>query len=372
MIERLNLRNFKSIKDEFFDLENLTLFSGLNGMGKSTVLQSMLILRQSYDKHLLPSTGISLTGEYVCIGNGRDLLFTDAEEESIDIELIWSDSSLDLHFDYRENSDMQPIQMHDDNINGSPFEESLFTSSFQYLSAERISPRSIYDVSDYAVNQRRSLGIKGEYTAHFLAEHGNDAISIRAYKHPSAKTDYLIDNLNAWMSEITPGTKVIAQIIPEVNKASLHYKFSSGKKITANFRPENTGFGLTYVLPVVTAVLSARSGDLLLIENPESHLHPAGQALIAKLIAIAANNNVQIIIETHSDHFLNGIRRSVKSNLIDVDNVCAYFLSREVDCPEHSVQVEKVTIEPSGRIKYWPKGFFDEWEKSLNELIKSD
>ncbi|TXL16810.1 ABC transporter permease, partial [Methylococcaceae bacterium HT2] len=66
MIERLSLRNFKSIKDEVFDFEGLTLFSGLNGMGKSTALQSMLILRQSYDKHLLPDIGISLTGEYVC------------------------------------------------------------------------------------------------------------------------------------------------------------------------------------------------------------------------------------------------------------------------------------------------------------------
>ncbi|MCF6345246.1 MAG: DUF3696 domain-containing protein [Thiomicrorhabdus sp.] len=142
--------------------------------------------------------------------------------------------------------------------------------------------------------------------------------------------------------------------------------------MTANFRPENTGFGLTYVLPVVTAVLSARSGDLLLIENPESHLHPAGQALIAKLISIAAHNDVQIIIETHSDHFLNGIRQSVKSKLIDADNVCVYFLSRNIDSSEHSVQVEKVAIEPSGRIEYWPEGFFDEWEKSLNKLIESD
>jgi len=78
------------------------------------------------------------------------------------------------------------------------------------------------------------------------------------------------------------------------------------------------------------------------------------------------------LLETHSDHFLNGIRRSVKLNLIEADNVCAYFLSRDVDNPEHAVQVEKVTIEPSGRIKYWPKGFFDEWEKSLNELIESN
>jgi predicted ATPase len=277
-----------------------------------------------------------------------------------------------MHFNYRKTSDMQPIQRLDNDLIGSPFAESLFSSSFQYLSAERISPKTIYDVSDYAVNQHRSVGAKGEYTAHFLAEHGNEAITIKDYKHPSANTEYLIDNLNAWMSEITPGTKVIAKLIPEINKASLHYKFSNGNELTGTFRPENTGFGLTYVLPVVTAVLSARSGDLLLIENPESHLHPAGQSLIAKLVAIGAHNGVQIIIETHSDHFLNGIRMSVKSNLINSDNVCAYFLSRDIDSSEHSALVEKVRVEASGRINFWPKGFFDEWEKTLNVLVENN
>lgn len=372
MIECLRLKNFKSIKDEVFHFEALTLFSGLNGMGKSTALQSMLLLRQSHDKNLLPDKGISLTGEYVCIGNGKDLLFTDAEEEHIDIELNWSKSSLNLHFDYSENSDVQPINSHDKETENFPYEEALFTSCFQYLSAERISPRSTYDVSEYAINQRRSLGVKGEYTAHFLAVHGNDAISIEDYKHTSSSTNSLIDNLNAWMSEITPGTKVIAKFIPEINKASLHYRFSSGKELTANFRPENTGFGLTYVLPVITAVLSARPGDLLLIENPESHLHPAGQAVVAKLIAISAHNGVQIIVETHSDHFLNGVRLSVKSKIIDSEDVSVFFLSRDIDHSEHAVQIDKVSIDSSGRIKYWPEGFFDEWEKSLNELIESN
>ncbi len=372
MLERLNLINFKSIKEETFDLENLTLFSGLNGMGKSSVLQSMLLLRQSYEKHLLPDTGISLTGEYVRIGNGKDLLFTDSDEEFVAIELYWSKSSFDFKFKYLEKSDMQPLDKGKCSIEGLPFDEALFTSGFQYLSAERISPKSIYEVSEYAVNQRRSLGIKGEFTAHFLAEHGDEKISIDALRHSQSPTNNLIDNLNAWMSEITPGTKVIAKLIPEINQASLHYQFSSSTEMTAQFRPENTGFGLTYVLPVVTAVLSARPGDLLLIENPESHLHPAGQSLVAQLVSVASQNGVQIIIETHSDHFLNGVRTSVKAKNIDSENVCIYFLARDPESPEHAVNVEKVNIESTGRIDYWPPGFFDEWDKSLTLLTKED
>lgn len=370
MLERIKLSNFKSIKDETFDFESLTLFSGLNSMGKSSVLQSMLLLRQSHEKHLLPLTGLSLTGEYVCIGNGKDLLFTDSNDDFIEIESYWDKSTLKFQFTYKEMSDLQPIAKDETLIDGLPFDESLFTSAFQYLSAERINPKSFYDVSEYAVNQRRSLGRKGEFTAHFLAQHGYKNIPIDELKHDNSPTNILSDNLNAWMSEITPGTKVIAKLIPEINQASLHYQFSSSTEFTAPFRPENTGFGLTYVLPVVTAVLSARPGDLLLIENPESHLHPAGQSVVARLISIASQNGVQIIVETHSDHFLNGVRTSVKRNLINSENVTVYFLSRDITSPEHAVQVEEIRIQPTGRIDSWPEDFFDEWDKSLSLLTK--
>jgi len=370
MIEHLGLMNFKSIKDEGFELANLTLFSGLNGMGKSTVLQSLLLLRQSYEQHILPDSGLSLSGDYVKLGNGKDLLFAGANDDLIEVEVLTTDSESKFVFDYSESSDMQPLNMEKSSIESNTFEESLFIANFQYLSAERISPKSIYDVSDYAVNQKRSLGVRGEYTAHFLSQHGDSPIVIDALKHSKSSSDFLIDNLNAWMSEITPGTKVITKLIPEINQASLHYQFSSSTELTEKFRPENTGFGLTYVLPVVTAILNSRPGDLLIIENPESHLHPSGQALIAKMMSIAAENEVQLIVETHSDHFLNGVRASVKGKEIDIENVLIYFLSRNMLQAEHSSHVDKVEIDQNGRIGFWPDGFFDQWDKSLRILLE--
>lgn len=368
MLETLQLANFKSIKSGHFHLEDLTLFSGRNGMGKSSVLQSVLLLRQSYEAHLLPDVGLALAGQYVRIGRGKDLLYTEADEEVVTINCEWTESSLYLKFNYNETSDVQPVASKEIAI-GNPFNEPLFTASFQYLSAERISPKSIYDVSDYAVKQQRSLGMKGEFTAHFLSVHGDDSITISALKHTNASTNSLLDNINAWMSDITPGTKVVATLIPEINQASLHYQFATATQMTEKFRPENTGFGLTYVLPVVTAVLSARTGDLLLIENPESHLHPAGQSVVAKLISLAAQNGVQIIVETHSDHFLNGVRTSAKSKLISNEKVRIYFLSRDYENEGHEVQIDEVELYSSGKLSHWPEGFFDEWERSLDALI---
>lgn len=370
MLTYLNLENFKSIKDENFELRNLNIFTGFNGMGKSSALQSLLLLRQSHDKHMLPDIGLSLTGEYVKIGIGKDLLYIGADEEIIKIEAYWDTSSIELYFNYDENSDMQPTVKNICAVEGNPFLESLFISNFQYLSAERISPKSVYDVSEFAVNQKRSLGTRGEYTAHFLSQHGGKSLPIQNLQHPEATSPQLIDNLNAWMSDITPGVKIIAKLIPEINQASLHYQFASATEYTNEFRPENTGFGLTYVLPVVTALLCSEPGDLLIIENPESHLHPSGQSLIGKLIALASENGVQVIIETHSDHIINGVRTAVKNKNINADNVIVYFLSRDLSSSEHCTNVEKIEINQKGKIDYWPEGFFDEWDKSLNILLK--
>lgn len=370
MLNYLNLENFKSIKDEGFELRKLTVFTGFNGMGKSSVIQSLLLLRQSHDKHMLPTVGLSLTGKYIKIGVGKDLLYVDAIEEKIKIEAYWDKSNVVFNFSYNKNSDMQAIIQETSIIEGEPFSESLFKSGFQYLSADRISPKSIYNVSEFAVSQNRSLGNKGEYTAHFLSKHGNNGLSINKLQHPQAKSHLLIDNLNAWMSEITPGVRIITKLIPEINQASLHYQFASASEYTNEFRPENTAFGLTYALPVVVALLASKPNDLLIIENPESHLHPSGQSLIGHLISLASESGVQIIIETHSDHIINGIRAAVKRQKLTTDNVVIYFLSRDLEPSEHCINVEKIEIDEKGRIDSWPKGFFDEWDKSLTILLE--
>ena len=66
-------------------------------------------------------------------------------------------------------------------------------------------------------------------------------------------------------------------------------------------------------------------GELIVIENPETHLHPKGQANLAKLIALVAEQGVQIIIETHSDHIINGLRVATKQKFIKPNNSKVLF-----------------------------------------------
>ena len=148
------------------------------------------------------------------------------------------------------------------------------------------------------------------------------------------------------------------------------YQFENGEDVTPEFSPVNVGFGFTYTLPVITAILSAKKGDLIIIENPESHLHPQGQAKLGELIARAANDGVQLIIESHSDHLFNGVRVAIKNGIVKTDDVSVFYFIRDEKSGEHITTIEQPVIESSGRISHKPKGFNDEYSKQLDELIK--
>lgn len=112
------------------------------------------------------------------------------------------------------------------------------------------------------------------------------------------------------------------------------------------FRPVNVGFGVTYTLPIIVAILSAKVDDLIIIENPESHLHPKAQSILGKLFAIAANAGVQIIIESHSDHILNSLRVCVKNKIISNESVAIYYFERKPDSIEHITDIVHPMIQP--------------------------
>ena len=134
-------------------------------------------------------------------------------------------------------------------------------------------------------------------------------------------------------------------------------------------RPVNVGFGLTQVLPIVVAALSANSHDILLIENPEVHLHPAGQALMGQFLADVASAGVQVIIETHSDHILNGIRRAVRSKILKPDQATLHFFRPRKD---NQSQVISPQLDETGNVDIWPEGFFDQYDKDMNHFAGWD
>jgi predicted ATPase len=189
-----------------------------------------------------------------------------------------------------------------------------------------------------------------------------------------ASSASLLDQVEAWLSEISPGAKVVLAPNPNTDTVSLQYSFlkkaqqSEDVRLRSNnYRATNVGFGITYILPILVAVLSSSPGTLILVENPEAHLHPRGQAMMGELLARAAACGIQIIVETHSDHVLNGIRVAVHDGKLSPDDVQLHYFQRRED--DGFAEVISPNINRDGRIDRWPDGFFDEWDKSLEALL---
>ncbi|HEY9834999.1 MAG TPA: DUF3696 domain-containing protein [Stenomitos sp.] len=378
MITSLSLKNFKLFKDQLLAFRQLTLLSGLNSTGKSSVLQALLLLRQSYQQELLKKTGLALNGELVNIGTAQDALFEGAgKADQISFELVLDDDTKGIwSFNYDQELDV--LNRTSPPVVPEVYESNLFRDNFHYLQAERIGPRTFLQMSDFQVRQLGKLGISGEYAAHFLSVNQDKLIPNSRLSHPKVKllkrglddpetpSKFLIDQVEAWMGEISPGTKIRLEPKPDVDLISVKYFYGDSNL----YRATNVGFGISYTLPIIVVVLASPPGTLILIENPEAHLHPKGQSKMGELLALAASCGVQVVIETHSDHVLNGIRRVVHGGDIDPKDVQLHYFEREEKEGQAVTEVVSPRIDRNGRIDQWPDGFFNEWEKSLKALLK--
>ena len=371
MIRMVRLQNFKCFRDQAIELGKLTLLSGLNGMGKSSVIQSLVLLRQSHQQNLLPETGLALNGDLLRLGLAADVLYEGAEATDTIGFTLWIDGDpdeLEASWSFAYNSEADVLQISDKPI-PEAYQTSLFTDEFHYLQAERIGPRSGYGTSDFQVHQHRQIGNQGEYAAHFLSVFGDRDIANPSLQHEKAMSLSLLNQVEAWLGEVSPGTRLHLKANPDLDQVGLRYSFVTGKLESREFRSTNVGFGLTYTLPILVAVLAAHPGALLLVENPEAHLHPRGQAEMGHLLAHAASTGVQIVIETHSDHVLNGIRLAVHGGIIPPEDVVLHYFDRREDGDEAYHEVTSPQIDRDGRIDNWPEGFFDQWNKSLLRLL---
>lgn len=373
MIDHIQLTNFKAARDLNIPLASLTMLAGLNGSGKSTVLQSLAALRQSYE--FGQGHGLQLGGPLIPLGQGVDVLSEGAREEIISV--VIQEDGVEYLWKCKAVADANQLEFID--VPPSPH-RLVDMAHFQYLQADRIVPRTLYPQANQQARQAGFLGSHGEYTADFLARNGNQPVSekrrcptegIGLDKNLLARiavTSTLLDQVAGWLQQISPGVHLQAEPVKGTDDVQLQFRYYGAEHgRTSSYRPTHVGFGLTYSLPILVACLAAPSGALLLIENPEAHLHPQGQSKIGELLALCAADGVQILVETHSDHVLNGIRLAVKNNSLDHEDVRLCYFTREIasgDC-----YVEFPSILPTGQLSNWPVGFFDQWEKSLDALL---
>lgn len=396
MIDRLTLTNFKAFRQADLPLGPLTLLTGLNSSGKSSVLQALALLHQSYtagdfdhagevaDERgqlglmVVHDDGFLLNGELVTLGTGQDVLHEDFVGEEPEITLGVSEGPYHYAWTvaYDAEQNLLPLTGVDlpltsEGARTRPAGEAAvipryFTAGFQYLHADRISPAEFYPRDHHAAIGRGFLGVRGEHTVNFLRHHARDEVPGGPLRHPKAQSTLLLDQVAAWMGELCPGVDLQTAAIEGTDSVRLSYGFGTTPLgPNRRRRPTNVGFGLTYALPIVVACLTARPGSLVLLENPEAHLHPHGQTRMAGLAAAAAAQGAQLIVETHSDHVLNGVRLAVKQGLLTPGQaVLHYFRGNGAGAGIVSPRIDR-----DGLLDQWPEGFFDELENTLDQLL---
>ena len=374
MLKSIHLENFKASRDVDVRLAPLTVLAGLNASGKSTLLQALALLRQSYEQTVNPER-LVLGGSLIQLGNGIDVLNERATTDCLKIDVNEDDER--FSWECVSSSDRNELDFHSKPLNIPKF---ISSPLFQFLQADRIVPRTLYPQAPRSARDAGFLGVRGEYTADFLArnydrivtegrcvqEDSNISANILKKVSPTGK---LSDQVAGWMQHLSPGVSLKADHITGTDEVQLRFAYSGITRDlkSSYYRPTNVGFGVTYCLPIVVACLAAPKGTLLLLENPEAHLHPRGQAALGTLLAQCVFDDVQIIVETHSDHLLNGIRVAVKQNILSAEKTAFHFFSRDLGTGD--VFVESPILFENGRLSNWPNGFFDQWDKSLDILI---
>jgi len=366
MITKLIIKNFKSHADTQLLLKPLTVLTGLNGSGKSSVIQSLLLLRQSYKRQRL-NEALILNDSLCAIGTGKDAIYQSSKDDFLEFGIKTDAASYSWKFLAPEGKDFLPLSKGDVKQEDNLGELSLFNNNFQYLSAGRL-PEFKYERNDLAVENERQISLKngyGELVAQFLHFWGKENIK-DALKNINSDFNDLQNQVTAWEREISPNVNI--KPIKSGDSFTIHYSFdrTSSFGTTDEYKTENVAFGLTYALPVITALLSSKTETLLLIENPEAHLHPKGQSKLSELIALSAQNGVQVIIETHSDHIFNGIRKAVAFNKIKKDMVSILFF--ELDDKNSSIATE-INLSDKGRIMNYRKGLFDQFDDDFDALL---
>lgn len=376
MITELRLKNFKCLKDDCFPLSKINVFAGRNGIGKSSILQSMLLIAQSLDDNGLLKK-IKINGKYLQLGTYHDIINKDSNDNEISIRLSSDDSSEgdfvelilteDQESSYATIADIRTPQIDSSldvpSTNISNVEASLsfkaqasvdVTSALPplmqlqnvyFVSADRKGPVNAQKLD--ATVLLNNVGIHGENVLNVLYRGGKD-LQKRAHE------------------ALTSIMKQSSLKVKKVNNDIL--LFLDSVNDSNGFKPVNVGFGYSYLLTILLTMYVAESRSKVFIENPEAHLHPGAQSrLIDFLFKTAKEKNLQLFIETHSENIFNAIRRASLSGFgIQPEDVRSYFF---FDKEKKQLAYQEIKMGIDGSLNAFPADFFDQTRQELREIM---
>ncbi len=356
MVSRILVDGFKSIDRAELDLGMFTLLSGVNSAGKSSIIQAFLYMVQMQKQHTQKETD----SEYVVLGKFADIRNHVKGNKKILFEMdvkkgtTTSASVMRLVSGDSFTAAAQMLRS-EEGVN-----DYVSAHNVVYLSADRIGVKKAYDLN---IEKPREIGNHGEYAYSFLGMYGQEPIPESAFAYDSETVGMSLNNqVNYWLDYLL-GFHIQTDIVTDVDQVIAMYSNSQNNRY---YRAGNVGTGVTYIAALVIAALSCKAEDVLVIENPEIHLHPRAQSRFVEFLVYISNHGLQVILETHSDHIYNGVRKCIKKRRLLKDNVAVYFL--ELDTAMQT-ELYKIRLNQEGAEENHPYGLFDQFDDDLDELL---
>lgn len=237
----------------------------------------------------------------------------------------------------------------------------------RYLGPLREEPRGIYQPAQSGRLQG-DVGSRGEYAAAALHSRRNTIVWSPNPRTQKLEQRKLGEAIVDWLQELGIGSKIATEALVRLGIDIRIFD----TRVERGIDLLNVGVGVSQVLPVLAMCLLSPPGSLIMLEQPELHLHPALQQKLADFLLAIARTKCQLIVETHSEHLVSRLRRHIAEDYTDefVDEIRILFAERDEG---GATKFRHVPVNRFGAVDpdQWPEGFFDQAPNESASIVEA-
>lgn len=232
----------------------------------------------------------------------------------------------------------------------------------QYLGPLREEPKRANEATTYYLE---SVGPRGEDTVAVIRNHAHVPVSVPLPANSTPTSTSLIEALRAWVAHLGLVQDVETENLAELGLALKVKPHGMDDKLPLT----SVGVGVSQLLPVLVLCLLSKPGSVILLEQPELHLHPALQQRLADFFIAMSRSGRQLIVETHSEYMLSRLRRRIAEDPDDQLLDLAKVIFAERDQTTGLSTFRNIDLTPYGNMTEWPRGFFDQASEDERQTI---
>lgn len=351
MLTGISIHNFKCFTDAEISLSKLNLFVGANSSGKSSAIQA---LRLSLDNLGNPiGKEVQMVSKEKKMGRFHELRSFFTNQRTFVIKLSTDQGMVKTSFTFGDDAMLTTKETTESSPETLAID--LAETPIFYLPANRDSAKDVFPMN---LEVGDSIGMNGEYVIDYYARHSSDILNDSLIFDKNLRT--LEGQVNYWLFLLTGYT---LKVTPDGETYTVRYK-RNGREL----RPYHVGTGVSFISTFLIVCLSMSKNGLVIIENPEIHLHPKAQAIAMDFFNAIAQAGIQMVIETHSDHLFNGIRRLIAQKKMEKEDASIYFFKLIESQESSPIYVE---LTDKGRMKKYERGLFDQFDDDLDILLQA-